>query len=190
MFTKALFFFVINTALTYGIIETLFLGKRAISVWSLKISKYSFVKFLAKRGRARNGRSDAWPPFVISSNVSLPRENKIIQGFDWFWLRRNKICRHKNDLFSLPFPMGHRLVHSELGGALLIVITSSTTFSCYQRLYNMQKLSILTPTSRAWILRQWQFSNALLWGSALTSSIPKELPPTRVGSCVDDGVMA
>ena len=86
------------------------------------------MKFLAKRGRARNGRSDAWPPFVISSNVSLPRENKIIQGFDWFWLRWNKICRHKNDLFSLPFPMGHRLVHSELGGALLIVITSSTTF--------------------------------------------------------------
>ena len=108
------FFFLLNTALSYGNIETLFLGKRAISVWSLKISKYSFVKFLAKRGRARNGRSDAWPPFVISSNVSLPRENKIIQGFDWFWLRRNKICRHKNDLFSLPFPMGHRLVHSEL----------------------------------------------------------------------------
>ena len=127
------------------------------------------MKFLAKRGRARNGRSDAWPPFVISSNISLPRENKIIQGFDWFWLRRNKICRHKNDLFSLPFPMGHRLVHSELGGALLIVIMSSTTFVMLPTSLWHAKTNACnqTPTSRAWILRQWQFSNALIFGSSL-----------------------
>ena len=112
---------------------------------------------MAKRGRARNGRRDAWPPFVISSNVSLPRENKIIQGFDSIRLRRNKICRLKND-FYFSFPMGHRLAYSELGGALrsssrLLPLTSS-----YQHLYNMQKLSSRTTTSRTRILIQCRFS--------------------------------